>query len=334
MRILLIVCLMSVLYAIGYAQNTFPNTGNVGIGTLNPAYKLDVIGGISAANTSVINGMTLGDYDAYTRKFHPTGYNFRIVSGDGASALSLPFNSGAPAHFVNYDLVVDRNVGIGTSTPGAKLDVSGNSASIKISSASDPVQYALTITNNYDAANKFTIHDGTQNVLGNKAVLGVLDNHAIPFMSGYYGLMFATGVTTPGSVTDLKMVITPVGDVGIGTCTPEEKLSVNGKIRAKEIKVETANWPDYVFSSSYQLPDLQATEQFIKDNKHLPEIPSAAEVEKAGLSLGEMNAKLLKKIEELTLHLIEQNKQLKTMQADFKKETGRLTARIEELERK
>ena len=95
------------------------------------------------------------------------------------------------------------------------------------------------------------------------------------------------------------------GNVRIGTATPTEKLSVNGKIRAKELKVETANWPDYVFGSSYSLPDLKETEQFIKENKHLPEIPSAAEVKENGIELGEMNAKLLKKIEELTLYIIE-----------------------------
>ncbi|WP_317228604.1 hypothetical protein [Pedobacter montanisoli] len=98
--------------------------------------------------------------------------------------------------------------------------------------------------------------------------------------------------------------------VGIGTDIPQEKLSVNGKIRAKEIKVETANWPDYVFSNDYKLPDLKETETFIKTNKHLPGVPSAAMAEKEGIELGEMNKILLKKIEELTLHLIEKDKQL------------------------
>lgn len=104
------------------------------------------------------------------------------------------------------------------------------------------------------------------------------------------------------------------GNVGIGTASPTETSSVNGKIRAKEIKVETANWPDYVFEESYQLPDLKETEHFIKTNKHLPGIPSAKEIEECGVSLGEMNAKLLKKVEELTLYLIdlkEENDNLK-----------------------
>jgi len=104
------------------------------------------------------------------------------------------------------------------------------------------------------------------------------------------------------------------GNVGLGTLSPRERLSVNGKIRAHEIKVETANWPDYVFAQDYQLPSLKETEKHIKEKGHLPGIPSAEEVKTNGVDLGEMNAKLLQKIEELTLHLIDQNKLIQTQQ--------------------
>ena len=104
------------------------------------------------------------------------------------------------------------------------------------------------------------------------------------------------------------------GNVGIGTTSPTERLSVNGKIRAQEIKVETSGWPDYVFAKDYQLPSLQETEQHIKDKGHLLGIPSAEEVKTNGVDLGEMNSKLLKKIEELTLYLIDQNKLIQTQQ--------------------
>jgi len=100
------------------------------------------------------------------------------------------------------------------------------------------------------------------------------------------------------------------GNVGIGTTAPNTKLSVNGNIRAKEIKVESANWPDYVFKDGYKLRSLDSIRAFIAEHGHLPEVPSAADVEREGIALGEMNALLLKKIEELTLLLMEKDGQL------------------------
>jgi hypothetical protein len=122
-----------------------------------------------------------------------------------------------------------------------------------------------------------------------------------------------------------KIILTPNGgNVGIGTSTPNAKLAVNGNIRAKEIKVETANWPDYVFAKDYQLPSLKETEQHIKDKGHLPGIPSAEEVKTNGVNLGEMNAKLLKKIEELTLILIQLNEKVEQQSETLEKQQKQL----------
>lgn len=98
------------------------------------------------------------------------------------------------------------------------------------------------------------------------------------------------------------------GNVGIGAANPTEKLAVNGTIRGKEIKVESGPWPDYVFDENYDIKSLSEVEQFIKTNKHLPGIPNQKDVKENGISLGEMNRKLLEKVEELTLHLIEKDK--------------------------
>lgn len=98
------------------------------------------------------------------------------------------------------------------------------------------------------------------------------------------------------------------GRVGIGTENPQGALDVYGTIRATEVKIETTGWSDFVFDKDYQLPSLKEVEAHIKERKHLPNIPSEAQVKEEGINIGEMQAKLLQKIEELTLYVIQQEK--------------------------
>lgn len=96
------------------------------------------------------------------------------------------------------------------------------------------------------------------------------------------------------------------------------KFAIAGNMIAEQVKVKKqVNWPDFVFAKEYKLPTLASIEQFINENKHLPEIPSAKEVEKDGQDLGEMNRLLLKKVEELTLYLIDQNKKFESQQKEI-----------------
>ncbi len=103
------------------------------------------------------------------------------------------------------------------------------------------------------------------------------------------------------------------GYVGIGTTNPQEQLSVNGNIRAKQVKVEITNWPDYVFEKEYTLPSIESLQNYVQQNKHLPDVPSATEIEANGLNLGELNKVLIKKIEELTLYLLQQEKRINSL---------------------
>lgn len=110
-----------------------------------------------------------------------------------------------------------------------------------------------------------------------------------------------------------RMKILSTGNVGIGTASPTYKLSVNGTIQAKEVRVETG-WADYVFDKAYRLRPLTEVEQFIKQYNHLPGIASASDVQRHGLALGETQTKMMEKIEELTLYIIDLQRQIEQLQ--------------------
>lgn len=155
-----------------------------------------------------------------------------------------------------------------------------------------------------------------------------------PRTSALRDILFITG-----NGDDIRMSIKGNGDVGIGTTNPNSwKLAVNGKIRAKEIKVETG-WSDFVFFDNYKLPTLLEVENHIQEKGHLKDIPSAKEVKKNGIYLGEMNAKLLQKIEELTLYTIQQQKEIEILKKEneesilISKKLHELQERFEKLEK-
>jgi hypothetical protein len=119
------------------------------------------------------------------------------------------------------------------------------------------------------------------------------------------------------------------GDLRIGTTTEATgyTLSVNGKIACEEVLVQDmASWPDYVFKSDYNLMSLHNLEQSIKENGHLPGLPSAQDIETNGLHLGNMQKQVVEKVEELTLYTIEQAKMLQELKQEFKKEIDALKA--------
>ncbi|MBK6963269.1 MAG: hypothetical protein IPH20_04835 [Bacteroidales bacterium] len=135
---------------------------------------------------------------------------------------------------------------------------------------------------------------------------------------GIYGTASGGATNWAGYFSSGSVYIS--NDLRIGTTTQAAgyDLSVNGKIACTEVLVQAfASWPDYVFAPDYDLMSLSSLEESINRNKHLPGIPSAAQVESEGIQLGDMQVKLLEKVEELTLHLISQDKQIRQLQAEI-----------------
>ena len=108
-------------------------------------------------------------------------------------------------------------------------------------------------------------------------------------------------------------------NLGIGTASPDAKLTVKGNIHAEEVKVDlSVPGPDYVFKEGYDLKSLEEVQNHINEHGHLPNIPSAKEMELNGVQLGEMNMKLLEKIEELTLYTLEQERRIEQLEKEVK----------------
>lgn len=268
-----------------------------------------------------------------------------------------------------YNLSISQNtfpatgsVGIGTSTPQQKLHVEGNlyinngSFLINQTASSNAKLYFSKLgTYMWDIGTE--VSDPTNNfILFNRAnstyPVSISTANVPTFKTDRIRLEgLATG---GGNLWDIKcrdivdddfgfynvrasayrFYINNLGNVSIGTTTPGSyKLAVAGKIAATgEVRVftdGTTSFPDYVFEPSYKLPLLEETEAFIKENHHLPEVPSAAEIAKEGMSLNEMNVILLKKVEELTLYMIE----LKKENTEMKKESQEMKKEIEVLKK-
>ncbi|MEP0365716.1 MAG: hypothetical protein ABJN36_09540 [Cyclobacteriaceae bacterium] len=278
----------------GIGQFLVTTNGNIGIGTANPNARLDVVGGTLWVSQSTNQRLEIS----------------QNLNNDGTAIL----NNRAAIGDLKFQMSgIDRmivkrsgNVGIGTTNPNYQFEIFEG----------DGKETIAQFRTNEGIIGIAAAGNSTENpTYGNYISSRNASNSAYED----FGLKTASGIP--------QLLVKTNGSVGIGTNnTGAHKLSVNGSIRSKEVKVE-ANWSDYVFYDDYELRTLEEVEEHINEKGHLPEIPSEAEVAENGINLGEMNAKLLQKIEELTLYMIDMNKrvnELKEENQELKEEISTL----------
>lgn len=295
------------------------DNGRVGIGTATPAYLLDVANRIrlregTTGSLSTSPGLWMNDYrDGTERIFVGMRDSLRVgFYGGGTGGIGWGFNFNAKT----------GNVGVGSINDDRyKLSLSGSDYGISLSDGINT--YGNFYTNDNTALVITSKYGGGISCIGcppppaaKPLLLNPPDESPIaPLTSGNVGVY----VTVPTAKFHVG------GNMMIGDGTPATgyELSINGKVICEEAKVQLKTaWPDYVFAGTYQKPSLYSIEKFIKKNNHLPNIPSAASIEKDGLMLGDMQKRLMEKVEELTLYLIDlkrENDQLKKQFYQFKK---------------
>ncbi|MBK8703672.1 MAG: hypothetical protein IPN33_08585 [Saprospiraceae bacterium] len=304
-------------------------SGNVGINVASPTKKLHVGGGLRVENEVSVGGAYVFEVDA------PGIYGGR------------------------FKINTNGNVGINTPNPTAKFEVNllnnngwaGNSKAARFLSPDNNFFMDLNtyVVESGNVGYQFSPNNTIGMCITTQGKVGINEsNPTLKFqVNGGDGLALGLGGSGTGegfgsrrsegenrfgldfyAAFEKRMSITQGGKVGIGINNPDQMpgnylLYVAQGIMTEKVKValrSTGDWADYVFADGYQLRSLEEVEQFVKENKHLPGVPSAEEVHQSGIDVAAMDAKLLEKIEELTLYMIE-----------LKKENQALRQEVEEI---
>jgi len=274
---------------------TWGVTGQVPVAAINSQGNMQIAGTLTANN------------------------QFKVI--DSGSPWNIGFGmNGDPARFVSADvvnsavdtdpleLVYSRGAGVivGTSSTSKYLQVYGS----------------LRANNNFRLDGPSgTSHSEMQFYRADGVKFASIGQGSLSSSNSTFDIQHFNGndIRFLNNGTEQLRILASNGNVGIGTPSPDAKLAVAGQVHAQEVKVSvTVPGPDYVFEKDYQLTSLEEIKNYIDQNKHLPEVPSAKEMEKNGIQLGEMNILLLKKIEELTLYVIEQNKKMEILSEKVK----------------
>jgi len=288
------------------------NSGNVGIGTASPSSNLQVGTSVGTVTSTPVT-LSLGGTFSSTHGVNPK----LKVYDDGTSFWGLGISSSQLDYIVSgstYDhtfyaggtelmrIKGNGNVGMGETNPSYKLTVNSQNNTGTAAALLHGQYYGVSISSESST-------------------------------SSYYALNVLGGTTSYGGSGASLFYVRADGNIGIGTTNPGTyKLAVNGGIHSQSVNVDLTGWSDYVFKQGYILPSLTEVKTYIDQNHHLPDMPSEQEVIKEGVNLGEMNKLLTKKVEELTLYLIEKDKTEKQQQEKIATQEERISKLEQSLE--
>lgn len=269
-------------------NNVYKTNGFVGIGVANPQYNLDVTGQIRFSSLISPDG---------EEKMLIVNQNGLLANADVPDYSIFSQNIQMRGNYITYDgddegiyVASNGNVGINTNNPTALLHVSspGNTEA-KVTTTNSSIS-RIWLTNTLAAYSFGVDNSGKGHIWSN--------------------------INNPTSLVTFFQNKVGIGNVESGM-PGDYKLYVEGGIMTEKVRVKLQDeWADYVFDEDYNLMPLAEVEAFVKQNKHLPDVPSEEQVKKEGIDVAEMNALLLKKVEELTLHIIELEKKVNQLQKE------------------
>ena len=332
----------TVSFTTGYT-NLVNNTWCINTGVSKPVminYNIDVeeeydfVHFVAVDNNNIETPIAsfTGAFSGSISSIIPSGKIKIIFTSDGSvcypsySGITINFSvdngySNIENSFTSGNSIIAGSLGIGVISPQSKLDVNGNALIGSTDNKLKLIEWNpgkgfwidIPVVSGIPAG----IGSGGQGANAWIAYTGLAGQWFTNSTAGDLCYRNANSKLLFGNSGSAVMAISG-NKVGIGTTNPDALLTVNGSIHAKEVVVTVDIPADYVFKPSYKLMPLHEVEQYVNANSHLPEIPSASEITEKGLSVGEMQNKLLQKVEELTLYIIEQQKQINQLKQSLK----------------
>lgn len=309
---------------VGYDNRNFmPTTGGAFSGAISTPLITMNNSSNSVPLTINTSGTNIGSQINFNNQYLTGAYlgiaadqsgDFTFYSAGGGTGYSKGFKM-VTSGLTRLFLSGGGDIGIGTEQPSHRLTVNGNmrvTSDVTFSALSGSGLRMVVV----DSIGRFRTQ-ALSSTNGQGLDSAAISRSFLPLSGG----------TLAGPLQMTSATVT--GNLGIGVTNPTERLVVNGNIRAKRLIITQAGWPDYVFAADYKLRSIESLKSFIQENKHLPGVPSAEYIYNKGVDVGDVQAALLEKVEELTLYLIQQSEEINRLKKEVQTLKGKSIQRVQ-----